>query len=295
MSAASDVYKRQDLLGKGRHHFEEVVDDSVVGVLEYRGVRVLVDSNHQVRALHAGHVLEGAADPDREVELRFHRLAGYAHLAVLGQPPGVDDRAAGREVGAHGLGELLHYGHVLVLADPSTYSHQHRGLCDVHLADGGLHVLEESLHGYLGGDRVVSLNYLARLAAIAGGHGGLAHGDYVCVRVLELDPAVDLAAVVLAGRHRLASLHRDGDDVGAEGEIELDRERRGEVHALAGVADEHESGLLGLDQLHERGLVSRRVVVLEHRVINVDDLVGKRRALISKVVNSASEEHSRNR
>src|SRR5450830_1431405 len=141
----------------------------------------------------------------------------------------------------------------------------------------------------------LSVLTLVRLAAIAGGHGGLAHGDYVCVRVLELDPAVDLAAVVLAGRHRLASLHRDGDDVGAEGEIELDRERRGEVHALAGVADEHESGLLGLDQLHERGLVSRRVVVLEHRVINVDDLVGKRRALISKVVNYASEEHSRNR
>ncbi len=45
-------------------------DEAVVGDLEDRRVGVLVDRDDDLRALHAGEVLDGARDADRDVELR---------------------------------------------------------------------------------------------------------------------------------------------------------------------------------------------------------------------------------
>ena len=58
----------------------QVADDPEVGVLEDRGVRVLVDRDDQGRALHADLVLDRAGDPDGDVELRGDGLAGLADL-----------------------------------------------------------------------------------------------------------------------------------------------------------------------------------------------------------------------
>jgi hypothetical protein len=42
-----------------RHHLEDITDDSQVGDVEDRRLRILVDSHHGLRCLHAGQVLHG--------------------------------------------------------------------------------------------------------------------------------------------------------------------------------------------------------------------------------------------
>src|SRR5262245_42589936 len=66
-------------------------DDAEVAELEDRRVRVLVDRHDDVRALHADLVLDCAADPERNVELRRHDLAGLPDLRAVRIPAGVDD------------------------------------------------------------------------------------------------------------------------------------------------------------------------------------------------------------
>src|SRR5450759_707709 len=150
-----------DLVDHGRNHFQQIIHNTVVSVLEYRGVGVLVDRDHHVRSLHSRHVLERAADAEGQVELGLYGLARDADLAVGRKPAGVHDGAASRDIGAQQLGEVLYHRQVLVLADTAADRDQHGGLCDVHVADLRLHVLEEL--AVLGGrsHRVVDLHDLA--------------------------------------------------------------------------------------------------------------------------------------
>src|SRR5690349_4482209 len=66
---------------------EDVADDAVVGDLEDRRLLVLVDGDDRLRRAHAGEVLNGAGDADRDVQLRTHLPSGLADLVGVGTPP----------------------------------------------------------------------------------------------------------------------------------------------------------------------------------------------------------------
>ena len=90
-----------------RRDLEQVALDAVVGHFEDRRLGVLVDGDDRARALHADQVLNRARDAERDVQLRRHRLARAADLALHRQPAVVADRPRRRELGAERLGELL--------------------------------------------------------------------------------------------------------------------------------------------------------------------------------------------
>ena len=86
---------------------EQVADDDEVGELGDRRVRVAIDGDDRLGRLHPDLVLDRAADPEREVELRLHDLAGLADLLGVRDPAGVDRRARRTDRAAERLGELL--------------------------------------------------------------------------------------------------------------------------------------------------------------------------------------------
>src|SRR6185295_13298812 len=71
------------------HDLERVADDAVVGDLEDRRLRILVDRDDDLRRLHAREVLDRARDADRDVELRADGLARLADLLGVRTPAGV--------------------------------------------------------------------------------------------------------------------------------------------------------------------------------------------------------------
>ena len=79
--------------------------EAVVGDAEDRRLRVLVDRDDDLRVLHAGQVLDRAADAGGDVELRRDDLAGLADLPVVRRVAGVDGGAAGAERRAELVGE----------------------------------------------------------------------------------------------------------------------------------------------------------------------------------------------
>src|SRR5918999_5514685 len=64
----------------------QVADHAQIGELEDRRVRVLVDRDDVLGALHADLVLDRTRDARRQVELRRHRLAGLADLGGVRVP-----------------------------------------------------------------------------------------------------------------------------------------------------------------------------------------------------------------
>src|ERR671936_1256625 len=58
-----------ELLRQRRHHLEEVADDAVVGDLEDRRFRILVDGHDDLRRPHPGQMLDGAGNAEAEIEL----------------------------------------------------------------------------------------------------------------------------------------------------------------------------------------------------------------------------------
>src|SRR4051794_26902501 len=80
------------LLFEGVGHLEEVDGGAVVRDVEDRRFRILVDGHDRRRALHAGEVLHGARDPQRDVDARLDRPARLADLTVARHPARVDQR-----------------------------------------------------------------------------------------------------------------------------------------------------------------------------------------------------------
>src|SRR5688500_4791666 len=73
-----------------RYEFEQVADEAVIGDFEDRSVRILVDGNHDAGVLHAGEVLNGAGNTNRDVEFGRDDLARLADLAVIGRVARID-------------------------------------------------------------------------------------------------------------------------------------------------------------------------------------------------------------
>src|SRR5208337_1888836 len=72
------------LFREGGHDFENVGHNAVIGDFKDRRVLILVHRNDGARALHPHHVLNGAADAERQVQLRRYRLPGTADLPFHG-------------------------------------------------------------------------------------------------------------------------------------------------------------------------------------------------------------------
>src|SRR4051794_14787324 len=103
----SSAFALLDQLGELRDDLVHVADDAEVAELEDRRVRVLVDGDDHVRALHADLVLDRPADPERDIELRRDDLAGLADLRAVRVPAGVDDRACRADRAPERLRELF--------------------------------------------------------------------------------------------------------------------------------------------------------------------------------------------
>src|SRR5258706_1663380 len=125
--------RRRGQLGQ---HLEHVAHDPVVGHLEDRRVGVLVDGHDVLRGRHPRQVLDGAADPARDVERGRDGLAGLTDLHLVLDPSRVHDRAGG----AHGRPEGLAQGgdqrEVLRALEAAATRDDHLGLAQLDLAGG---------------------------------------------------------------------------------------------------------------------------------------------------------------
>src|SRR3954468_15330210 len=97
-------FERRAQLGQ---RLEQIGDEPVVGDLEDRRLAVLVDRDDRLAALHAGEVLNRAADPRRDVQVRSHHLAGLPDLEIVRHPPRITDRARSTDRRAELVSERL--------------------------------------------------------------------------------------------------------------------------------------------------------------------------------------------
>ena len=117
-------------LGELRDDLVQVADDAEVAELEDRRVRVLVDRDDHVRALHADLVLDRAGDAERDVELRRHGLAGLADLRGVRVPACVDDGARRADGAAERACELLGERELLGRAESAAAGDDDVGVLD---------------------------------------------------------------------------------------------------------------------------------------------------------------------
>src|SRR6185437_5396394 len=97
-----------------RDRLEQVCDQSVIGDLEDRCFFVLVDGGDDLGVLHAGQMLNGAGDADRDVEIGSHDLAGLADLIVVRHEARIDRRARRADRGVQLVRDLVE--HVEIVA-----------------------------------------------------------------------------------------------------------------------------------------------------------------------------------
>ena len=121
---------RADELGQLRDDLVQVADDAEVAELEDGCVRVLVDRDDHVRALHAHLVLDCTGDPAGNVELRRDGLAGLADLGRVRVPARVDDRARRGDRAAERLRQFLHQSKILRAAEATAAGDDDVGVLD---------------------------------------------------------------------------------------------------------------------------------------------------------------------
>src|SRR5215472_534032 len=103
-----------ELLGKLRQRLEQIGNEAVIRDLKDRRLLVLVDGDDHLGVLHAGEMLDGTGDADRDIELGRHDLAGLAHLPIVGRIAGIDRRAGGADRRAELVGNRLDvFGEIL--------------------------------------------------------------------------------------------------------------------------------------------------------------------------------------
>src|SRR5712691_8063675 len=110
------------LLQEGRD-FEEVAYDAVVGDLEDRRFRILVDGADHFRRPHAREMLDGAGDAEAQVELRRDGASGLADLEPVRPPAGVHGRARGADGRADHFRERFQDDEVLGPLEPPPAGH----------------------------------------------------------------------------------------------------------------------------------------------------------------------------
>src|SRR2546422_5146603 len=173
------IQQSLEFLGQRRDHLEEVGHDAVIGDLEDRRLRVLVDGDDDLRGAHAGQVLDGARDAEAEVELGRDRAAGLADLEAVRPPAGVHRGARGADGGADHLAHVLQNYVVLGAFHAAPTGDDDLGLGQLGQARRDLLAPLDQLHPRGGGlpPRLLHLRPLARPAlrglgdALAAGGG----------------------------------------------------------------------------------------------------------------------------
>src|SRR2546423_10253562 len=138
-TASTRISRRAKLIGsalpqlaaglrQGGQDLLEVADDPEVRLLENRRLGIGVDGDDRSRVAAAGHVLHGARDADRAVQLRAGDLARQSYLHVAGHPAGVDRHAAGADDGAELVGQLFEELEVLGPAQAAPARHDDLGV-----------------------------------------------------------------------------------------------------------------------------------------------------------------------
>src|SRR4051812_11331450 len=112
-------------LGQLGDDLVHVTDDAEIAELEDRRVRIFVDRDDHVRALHAHLVLDRARDAERHVELRRHDLPRLPDLRGVRVPARVDDGARRTDRTPERTRELLGEREVLRSAEAATPRDDH--------------------------------------------------------------------------------------------------------------------------------------------------------------------------
>src|SRR5690606_7874220 len=99
-----------------------------------------VDRDDGLRRLHAGAVLDGTGDAQRDVQLRGHRGAGLTDLELVRVVAGVDGGPGGTDGATQRVGEFLDHDELLGRADTTTAGDDHGGATQVGAVTGGLQV-----------------------------------------------------------------------------------------------------------------------------------------------------------
>ena len=159
-----------------RQDGEEVADEAVVGDLEDRRLLVLVDGDDDLRVLHAGEMLDGAGDADRDVELRRDDLAGLADLPVVRRVAGVDGGTRCADGGAELVGDRQDdFLELLGRAERAAAGDDDLGRGQLRTVALGQPVLDEGRQAGVGRGRRTSRPAPSRPRRPR--EGGRAHGD----------------------------------------------------------------------------------------------------------------------
>src|SRR5882757_3431536 len=93
-------FRLLDFFGQYRDHVEQIAHDTVIRDLEDGRLHVLIDGHDGACTLHAHNMLDGAADAERNIKLRSHRLPGTADLPLQRQPAVIANRSRGSDFAA---------------------------------------------------------------------------------------------------------------------------------------------------------------------------------------------------
>src|SRR6516225_4023685 len=89
-----------ELCRKLRQGLVKIGDQTVVSHLEDRRLFILVDGYDHFRVLHAGEMLNGAGNADRDIEVGRHDLTGLPNLPIVWSVAGIDGGARGADCSA---------------------------------------------------------------------------------------------------------------------------------------------------------------------------------------------------
>src|SRR5690625_2998053 len=106
-----------EILLQFREDLEQIADESYVGDLEDRRVRIRVDGDDRAGVLDAGKMLDRPRDAHRDIETRGNDFAGLPHLQIVGDEAGVHRRARGPYRRAQLVGQTVDDLEVLARAD----------------------------------------------------------------------------------------------------------------------------------------------------------------------------------
>src|SRR5690606_33438962 len=105
---------------------------------------VLVDGDDDLAALHAGQVLNGAGDADRDVEVGRHHLTGLADLIVVGREAGIHRGTGGADGSAELVGQLFDQLEVFLAAHAPAAGHHDAGISQLRTVGLGQLLLDEA-------------------------------------------------------------------------------------------------------------------------------------------------------
>ena len=77
------------LFFKRRHGIEKIGHQPVIGNLENRRFIILVDGDNHLTVFHAGKMLNGPGNANRNIKVRRDDLAGLANLIIIGNETGI--------------------------------------------------------------------------------------------------------------------------------------------------------------------------------------------------------------